>query len=243
LNEGRYEDAFDRAVALRLAKQEEQANAGKPVERPLGRKKAQQLATELELRTAWSRARRGVFPTPPPPPPGWGFRIEASVSPAVGRPVLVRVVPEGPLPADVRIRWYVGGEPSVARGPGELAWQFTPRHPGRMVLAAEAFVPETGESVMAETMLEIRPAEGYGALPGIFDRLRRVEGLQTLVAGAFITGAGFLIFSPSWIGSFPDVFAALLWGFTVDIGTAKVLEIAVPVLKKPVPLPGAAPGS
>lgn len=242
LSEGRFGEALSRAIALRLEKQNKQPGDGKMVERPLGRQ-AQQVIAEMDQRAASSHLWRGTFPTPPPPSPGWAFRIEASESPAVDSPVLVRVVPEGLLPANVRIRWYVGSEPSVVRGPGEMAWQFTPRHPGRLILAAEAFVLETGENAMAETVLEIRPAEGFAALPGLVSRLRRVEGLQTLVAGAFITGAGFLIFSPSWIGNFPDLFAALLWGFTVDIGTAKVLEMAAPVLKRPVPLPGVTPGS
>ena len=70
-----------------------------------------------------------------------------------------------------------------------------------------------------------------------------VEWAQTAVAGVLIAGAGYLIFSSAWVGTFPDIFAAFLWGFTTDIGTAKVLEIARPLLARSVPFPSVKPAA
>jgi hypothetical protein len=54
-----------------------------------------------------------------------------------------------------------------------------------------------------------------------------------------ITVAGWLIFSPTFTGTFAEFFAAFLWGFSADVGAAKVLELADSLkgLKVPIPVP------
>lgn len=59
--------------------------------------------------------------------------------------------------------------------------------------------------------------------------IQRKERFVTLVSGVFIAGAGYLIFQKAFLGTFEDFFAAALWGFTADLGIARVREIAAPL--------------
>ena len=51
---------------------------------------------------------------------------------------------------------------------------------------------------------------------------------------------GYGIFRSTFIGTFEDFLTAFLWGFTVDVGIAKVRELATPLLAR-VPTPARPP--
>jgi hypothetical protein len=80
---------------------------------------------------------------------------------------------------------------------------------------------------------------GARAIASVRTTLASVERIETIFAGAIITVAGWVIFSPSFIGTFPELFAVFLWGFSADVGAAKVRELTESVkgLKVPVPVP------
>jgi hypothetical protein len=165
--------------------------------------------------------------------------IEAPQRPTVGEPVFLRVIPMtrggSPIPA-LTVRWEVTGEPAVQGLPGDLTYRFTPRRAGPVLIHAAAVAPEMGDAV-AEITLHIRSEEGYAALPGLHEQLRRAEFLQTIVSGVLIAATGFVIFKGTFIGTVEDFLAAILWGFTVDIDVAKVREIATPLLGRTVQFP------
>jgi hypothetical protein len=84
---------------------------------------------------------------------------------------------------------------------------------------------------------------GYGprtvAAPQV--SLEKANRIRKVIAGALIVGAGRVIFSPNFVGTFPELLGALLWGFSVDVGAAKLGELTEPVkgLKPTIPVPKA----
>ena len=60
------------------------------------------------------------------------------------------------------------------------------------------------------------------------------EFFQTCIFGAVITVAGFIMFQGTFVGTVNDFFAAGIWGFTVDIGVAKVRQLAEPIMTRTV---------
>ncbi len=92
---------------------------------------------------------------------------------------------------------------------------------------------------MASAIIQVRPQHGFSAVDQLVGQLNKDELKQTVVSGFFIVAAGYAIFQGAWFGTFMDFLAAALWGFSVDIGAAKVREIANPLLSRPVPLPAA----
>jgi hypothetical protein len=90
---------------------------------------------------------------------------------------------------------------------------------------------------MASAIIQVRPQHGFSAVHQIVAQLGKDELTQSIVSGFFIVAAGYAIFQGVWSGTFMDFLGAALWGFSVDIGAAKVREIASPLLSRPVPLP------
>ena len=99
-------------------------------------------------------------------------------------------------------------------------------------------VVDNGEIRSAEIDLFVRPPQGYTAIAALEAQRAGGELVQTVVSGFFIALIGFAIFRQSFVGSFDDFLAAALWGFTVDLGVAKVREYAAPVLSRKLPNPG-----
>jgi hypothetical protein len=239
LKDGRFPEALTQVAKLRLEAQKKSESDLREGSAPQPRSFAlEALVSQLPWKNNAQVILGGMAA---PPQPAWAIRIEAPTSPSEGQEIVLRAVPAGTPPPGLVVRWHVAGKTAVSSLPGELVWRFTPDRPGRLQILAEAFLPGTRERSMAEVTLEVRPAEGFAALPALDRQISGVEWAQTAVAGVLIAGAGYLIFSPAWIGIFPDIFAAFLWGFTTDIGTAKVLEIARPLLARPVPFPEVKP--
>jgi hypothetical protein len=140
----------------------------------------------------------------------------------------------GAATRDIKLQWLVTGE--ISDEPLDDAWRrrFVPRSAGRITVHAAASDRDAGVTVEKRITITVAPA--YPSAAELARRRRRDEIIQTAVAGALIAATGFMIFQGSWFGSGEDWLAALLWGYTVDIGVAKVLEVASPIAAKPLPL-------
>jgi hypothetical protein len=88
-------------------------------------------------------------------------------------------------------------------------------------------------------VIQVRAPHGFAAAGQLADQLAKDERTQSIVSGFFIAAAGYAIFTGTWLGTFMDFLAAMLWGFSVDISAAKVREIAAPLLSRTVPFPPA----
>ncbi len=228
LREGEFERAREAVIALRYPDGERLLGASED-EATEGRRGV--LPSEPEL-VAWTVEAHAA---------AWSLRIGATPSVArAGEPINLHaeiVVPQGDPAPVVQITWEVGGQPTAAGAPGNLDHQFTPRRSGSVVVRATAIDPDTGTRAAAETTFQVHPAEGFAAVRDLSRSLFWTEVPQTLIAGTLIAAAGYAIFEGTFIGTFGDILAAVLWGFSVDVGVARVREIAAPLVARTVPLP------
>jgi hypothetical protein len=146
----------------------------------------------------------------------------------VVQPVAVRVrvvVPPGQPEPRLQIEWSVNGRFEGIGGLGVLRKEFTFTQPGPTIVDATG-IDRAGVRVSARLIVNVARPHGAVALPALRKILSKVEHLQTWIGGVIITAAGWVMFSPSFIGTVPEFFAAFLWGFSVDIGAAKLRELS-----------------
>jgi hypothetical protein len=172
--------------------------------------------------------------------PKWKIVLEASAA-TVSEPVTVRarlIVPLGSNQPDVTLSWSKVGIPVGQSAPGTFERSFAFSEPGPVAVGVVA-VDSVGASDSATLILHVRAVHGARTVASVQETLANVEWIQNIGAGAIITVAGWLIFSPTFTGAFPEFFAAFLWGFSADIGIAKVRELTESVkgLKVPIPIP------
>jgi hypothetical protein len=173
--------------------------------------------------------------------PAWALQIVASPAlPRAGEPISLHaevVVPDGFDAPQVSIAWEVGGRPSASGLPADAAYPITPRRSGPLAVRATAVDAASGSRAAAEIVLQVRPTEGFAAVRELSQQVRRYEVVQTGVSGILIAAAGFVIFEGAFLGTYGDYLAALLWGFSVDIGLARVRELAAPHVGRTLPAP------
>jgi hypothetical protein len=174
------------------------------------------------------------------PLPQWKIVLEAGAA-AVSEPVTVRarlIVPLGSDQPEVTLSWYKAGIPAGRSAPGTFERSFSFSEPGPVSVGVVA-LDSTGTSDSATLILQVHTVHGARTVASVQQTLANVERIQTIGAGAIITVAGWLIFSPTFTGTFAEFFAAFLWGFSADVGAAKVLELADSLkgLKVPIPIP------
>lgn len=174
------------------------------------------------------------------PVPQWKIVLEAGAA-IVSEPVTVRarlIVPLGSDQPDVTLSWLKTGIPVGRSAPGTFERSFSFSEPGPVSVGVVA-VDSTGTSDSATLVLQVHTVHGARTVASVQETLANVERIQTIAAGAIITAAGWLIFSPTFTGTFGEFFAAFLWGFSADVGAAKVLELtdSLKGLKVPIPIP------
>jgi hypothetical protein len=167
--------------------------------------------------------------------PSWTAALKTPERATAGEPLTAEVVltaaADRPLPS-VTVRWLIDGSLAATGQPGSLTWTFTPSSPGTVVLRAEISAPATGEAAVRENVLQVGAAEGFAAIPLLLKKQQAGEAVQTVVFGILIASIGFAILQGTFVGTFENFLAAVLWGFTVDIGLAKIREIAGPLLSR-----------
>jgi hypothetical protein len=88
--------------------------------------------------------------------------------------------------------------------------------------------------------VNVQLGHGPRAVRALQDFLEQVNRTQKLISDALIVAAGWVIFSPNFVGTFPELLGTLLWGFRVDVGAAKVGELTESKALKPtIPAPKA----
>lgn len=172
--------------------------------------------------------------------PTWQIALNAAAA-TVSEPVTVQaqvIVPLNSDHPDVTLSWFRNGIPVGRTAPGTLERSFTFSRPGTVQIRIVA-VDGAGASDAAELTLQVRAVHGARAVKSKLAEIANVELIQNLSSGAVIIVAGWLIFSPTFTGTFPEFFAAFLWGFSVDVGAAKVRELteSLKALKVPTAIP------
>jgi hypothetical protein len=124
------------------------------------------------------------------------------------------------------VEWNVG---TLNQQGSDLCFRFIPQAAGPVVATVSVKMADYAESITRR--LTVRPAP----LSRVdFQKVAtRAQGLQTLLAGCLIVGAGLVLFH-DWTGTLADVFAVLFWGFAADVGVASVLSYAEPLKQKKV---------
>lgn len=156
----------------------------------------------------------------------WAITLEAGRG-IVGQALAVvvhLVVPPGAAEPVLTIRWLRNGRFFAEGAPGELARRFTFYRPGPAEIQVVAR-DRAGRQTTASITVVVTVAQGAAAVAGLRRELARVEGIQWFVSALIIAGAGWIIFAPSFVGNAAEFFAGFLWGFTVDIGVAQVLDL------------------
>jgi hypothetical protein len=210
-----------------------------PPDRALGRRRSGEVLQERG-------SAPGAEPATPPPgaevlPAAWSMVIEADpLTPNEGEPVTLRarVTSAQGAPLPVIVTWEVDGRwVGESNHSGPLEHVFTPARPGSLLVRARALDPASRTGADAELTLEVRPAAGWVAIRRLARRGRYQEVVQTIVSGLLIAAAGYVIFEGAFVGTFSDFLAAVLWGFSVDVGVARVRELAQPLVERTIPAP------
>ncbi|HEX5273639.1 MAG TPA: hypothetical protein VFW33_24250 [Gemmataceae bacterium] len=195
----------------------------------------QLLGREEERRAAAVEHREEAEPLPAPPPAGtWSVSLEARSDPVVRQPLWFRArltAPEGSEVPKVTVRWFLGGRLVKEDGSAPLDLLSIPARPGALAVRAEATAAD-GSVRFAEQRLTVREPEGAEALPVLEADLKRYEGLQTAVSGVLIALIGLVLYRGTWVGTLEDFLVAFLWGFSVDVGVAKVRELGAPLVAR-----------
>jgi hypothetical protein len=166
----------------------------------------------------------------------WDLQLDAPVNPVAGEPAVASVSVIGTSPGAVDIEWTIGNS-VMHSGLGTLP--FTPQSPGALAISVQGVARATAEVHSSSAVIQVRAPHGFAAAGQLADQLAKDERTQSIVSGFFIAAAGYAIFTGTWLGTFMDFLAAMLWGFSVDISAAKVREIAAPLLSRTVPFPPA----
>jgi hypothetical protein len=156
------------------------------------------------------------------------------VNPVAGEAAVATVTVIGTHPGAIDLEWTIG---NTVLQSGIGSQSFTPTVPGALAISVRGVARDTGEVRMASAVTQVRPQHGFSVVNRLADQLAKDELTQTIVFGFFIIAAGYAIFQSNWFGTFLDFLAAGLWGFSVNIGAAKVREIATPYSAGPFPFP------
>jgi hypothetical protein len=173
--------------------------------------------------------------------PKWTVILEAAPA-KVGTPVSVRariIVSEGSVQPVVALNWFQAGVAIGGSAAGTFERIFTFDQTGPALVSVVA-VDASGVSNQAELTVQVYGAHGAVTLIPLQRAQDKILRVQNTVSAVVITVAGFVIFAPSFVGTFAEIFAAFLWGFGTDVGAAKVRELgeSLKSLKLPAPKQG-----
>lgn len=172
---------------------------------------------------------------------GWAVSLAAPGFAYAGESVVVRLVVTGASDRDeptLGVEWQLPGD-AERRSESPTEIRFIPRSEGTVIVRATVHrvAAVDGLARELEARVPVLAARGALAVPSLEAQQQKDQRLLSIVAGLLIGAAGYSIFHDSWIGTFNDVLAVTLWGFSVDLGVHKVRDLAAPILQRSVPLP------
>jgi hypothetical protein len=163
----------------------------------------------------------------------WDIALEAPSIAVAGQPVVLRVrvigAPDA-VPPLARVRWYIN-DVLAKEGPQELEYTLLVLQPSTWAVHVQAD-STTGENREARLTLQVGPSELGAPLPDLVKQMKKTERKLTLVSGILIAVIGVLLYRNVFVGDLGDFATAFFWGFSTDIGLAKVRELSGPLVSR-----------
>ncbi|MCY1021351.1 hypothetical protein [Pyxidicoccus sp. MSG2] len=164
------------------------------------------------------------------------FQLIGPLEAAVGQTIELRPLVEPAPPEGVQVAWRIleGHVREIEHDGSRLV--VMAQAPGPLRVMAELRDPRTQAPISAVGVVRILPSASELAAMDIRKRLLRRELLMTGLVGLFIAAGGTLLFSETFHGSWKDILIAALWGFSVDIGTTQLRQLAQPLTSQQIPV-------
>lgn len=164
----------------------------------------------------------------------WDIALDAPRATIVGRPIVLRArfttAPGTVMPATA-VRWYINGIPMKEDAVKPLEYTLFVPTPSAVEVRVEANTTDGQHRETALTLQVAAPAAS-DLLRDLRGRLKQAEKWQTFFSGLLITLVGFLLYRGLFIGDLGDFGAAFFWGFSTDIGVARLRELSAPLFTR-----------
>lgn len=173
----------------------------------------------------------------------WDIALDSPGAVTAGRSVTLHarwvVSPGTPVP-QANLQWYVNDASAKSDGSQSLDYTLPMPAPGQLNIRVEALAAD-GQRREARLTLLLAPVAP--SLSEAVEQLKKMERQQTIFAGVIIAVVGFLLYRNAFVGDLGDFATAFFWGFSTDIGLAKVRELSAPLLTRFTQPSGQAAGS
>ena len=161
-----------------------------------------------------------------------------------GERITVRAVLPSIDASEVVIEWSVSGVSVTGiSGSKDKVLSFVPQEVGvanvRCVVLSDALPGK----VTAQIGIRIESSAQEEAVLNLRRRIDEREILMSLITGVLIAGIGVMIFENEFVGTFRNYMYAAIWGFTTDIGAARLRTLAKPLLGRTLPATSSSPAS
>lgn len=127
------------------------------------------------------------------------------------------------------IQWTVDGVDAGSANRSTLL--IAAERPGNVVVEAHVRDAASTHAIVDRRTILVGPSPREAAKLQ-YAAAEQIEARQTSIYGALIVVMGAFIFAPLELSWAQVVFLPLLWGFTTDVGLARVRELAAPVSTK-----------
>jgi len=154
---------------------------------------------------------------------------------SLGHPLVFQAVFTSPLKAGATLMWSVqGGAPTRQRSSGN-EFTFVPQDVGAVVVRCDVRHERLGRVLSAHATVRVEPSVAEKTAQALKQRIDRRELAISAITGVFIAGFGTLIFLDAFAGSWRDYFYAAVWGFSADVGAARLRALAEPISARTIP--------
>jgi hypothetical protein len=162
----------------------------------------------------------------------WWVTLDPPAEAIAGRSIVLRaeLVATDGTPTNPSIQWYVGNRAVQHDASDPLEYQLKVPKPATVKIRVQATA--NGESREARLTLHVVPARAWINMPRLQKYLETIASQQTWISGFLIAVIGFLLYRNIFIGDWGDFATAFFWGFSADIGIAKVRELATPLVSR-----------
>lgn len=154
----------------------------------------------------------------------WSIRLDGPSNASVSDSVTITaklIVPDGVEQPTLEWEWSLEQDIQILNEATPLARRL------RFLKDGSSYVEVTAKAQDGTDYragLRINITEAW-YLENIRNTLKLVAKAQWVISASLIGGIGWFMFSPGFIGTLPEFFTAFVWGFTVDVGAAKVREL------------------
>lgn len=158
----------------------------------------------------------------------WSIRLEGPSNASVSESVTITaelIVPAGVEQPTLEWEWSLEQDIEILSGKNPLTRKLRFLKVGHSYVEVTAKAQD-GTDYRAGLKINItKETQSAWSLENIRNTLKWVAKAQWVISASLIGGIGWFMFSPGFIGTLPEFFTAFVWGFTVDVGAAKVREL------------------